>query len=159
VSEPEVSGSSATLADVNQGDPSAPGVEVATFTHANGVEDPGHFSATVDWNDGNGPVAADPVTQDGNGTYHVTATRPVYVDEGSATVTVVTSDNDSPAVTMPEVVPLVVNEPGVSGRSATLAAVAEGDAAASGVEIATFTHANGVEGPGHFSATVDWNDG
>jgi hypothetical protein len=79
---------------INEGDASA-SVEVATFTHASGVEAPGHFSATLNW--GIAGHTADPgtITQDGSGTYHVSATRPVFTEEGSYALSVSVSDNDS----------------------------------------------------------------
>ena len=48
VLEPAIVVTTSSLTTINEGDASA-SVEVATFTHANGVEDPSHFSATVDW--------------------------------------------------------------------------------------------------------------
>src|SRR5205823_967877 len=92
VTEPGISGTPTTLASIVEGQASAT-VEAATFTHASGVEAPGHFSATIDWHDGQGAVAAAAVTQDGGGVYHVTGTRPVYSEEGNYAVTVVISDN------------------------------------------------------------------
>jgi hypothetical protein len=84
---------STSLSAINEGDASP--VEVATFTHANGVESPGHFSAKVNW--GISGHTADPgtISEDGSGTYHVTATPPPFTEDGSFTLSVTVSDNDS----------------------------------------------------------------
>jgi hypothetical protein len=151
VDEPAINGSSATLAPVNEGDAGAT-VEVATFTHANGVEPATDFAATVDWGiDGHHADAAT-ITQDGSGTYHVSSLQPVFTEDGTYTVTVsISEDNVSTTVTDSQ----VVNEPPINGSTATLSDVVVGQAPDT-VEVATFTHANGVEAPGHFVASVDW---
>src|SRR5262249_14686033 len=99
VNEPAINGSSVALAGVAVGQASAT-VEVATFTHASGVEPTGDFTATVDWGiDGH---HADPgtVTQDGIGTYHISALRPVFDMAGPYTVMVsISEDNASTTVT------------------------------------------------------------
>jgi hypothetical protein len=98
VAEPPIAASPATLATVVSGQASA-SVEVATFTHANGVEPTGDFTATVNW--GIAGHSADPatITEDGNGTYHVSATRPVLA-AGSYSVTVsLAEDHASASVT------------------------------------------------------------
>src|SRR5207244_11040022 len=83
-----LSARSATLAGVNEGDASAT-VEVATFTHAAGVEDAAHFTAPKNRRSGTGSAS---VTPDGSGTYHVSPSRPVFSAAGSYTVTVPVSD-------------------------------------------------------------------
>jgi hypothetical protein len=98
VNEPPIVGTSANLAAIVTGQPSAP-IEMATFTHANGVEPAGGFTATVNW--GIAGDAADPatVTEDSNGTYHVSASRPVFT-AGTYTVMVsISEDNASTIVT------------------------------------------------------------
>jgi hypothetical protein len=96
VLEPAITVTATSLTAINEGDPSAP-VEVATFTHANGVESAGHFSATVDW--GVAGHHADPgtITEDGGGTYHVAAARPVFAEQGNYTLSVSVKDNDAGA--------------------------------------------------------------
>ena len=156
VNEPAIVGTSATLTAVNEGDAAASGTTVATFTHANGVEAAGAFTATVDWGiSGHGSDAAT-VTQNGDGSYTVKSTRPLYVEEGSYTVTVSISETGESGTLITVGDSQSVNEPAIVGTSATLTAVNEGDAAASGTTVATFTHANGVEAAGAFTATVDW---
>src|SRR5207302_3163878 len=107
VNEPAINGSSAVLPSVVVGQAGAT-VEVATFTHANGVEPAGDSTATVNW--GITGHSADPgtVTQDSGGTYHVSATRPVYSEDGSYTVSVsISEDNGATTVTDTQ----AVNEP------------------------------------------------
>jgi hypothetical protein len=151
VNEPAIVGSSATLTSVNEGAAST-SVTVATFTHANGVEAAGAFTATVNW--GITGRTADPalVSQNNDGSYTVTATQPVYPDDISTPV-VVTISEDNVLTTVNDT--LTVNEPAIMGTSATLTSVNEGAASAS-VTVATFTHANGVEAAGAFTATVNW---
>jgi uncharacterized repeat protein (TIGR01451 family) len=64
-------------------------VMVATFTHANGVEAAGHFSATIDWGD-QSPTSTGTVTQSGM-TYIVTGTH-TYNRSGSHSISVTVSD-------------------------------------------------------------------
>src|SRR5262249_46520534 len=72
-------------------------VEVATFTHANGVEPVSHFTATVDWGVAGHHADVGIITQDGGGTYHVSALRPVFTEDGTFSISVSVSDNDSGA--------------------------------------------------------------
>src|SRR5207302_1189775 len=127
------------------------------FTHASGIEASGAFTATV--SDGSNPWTGVSISgPDSNGVYTVTATQPPYSEEATKTVTVTISESGEAPASTPVTDSLMVNEPDISGTSATLASVAEGAASAT-VEVATFTHANGVEDPSHFSATVDWGQG
>ena len=144
-----------TLPSVAEGEASA-SVTVATFTHANGVEDPSEFSATVDW--GIAGHHSDPatVTQPGGfGTdYTVTVTRPVYPEEGNFSVVVsisqdsdLTQVNDSQAVTD---APLHVNGVGV--------AAVQGQGFTN-QQIATLTDDAGTySDAADLSATIDWGD-
>src|SRR5207253_2962494 len=91
-------------------------------------------------------------TQDGSGTYHISATRPVFSEDGSYAVSVaISEDNASTTVSDTQ----GVNEPAIVGASATLPSVVTGQAGAT-VEMSTFTHATGVEPAGDFTATIDW---
>src|SRR5207245_9692489 len=96
VLEPAIVVTSTPVSAINEGDASA-GVEVATFSHANGVEDPSHFSATVDWGVAGHHADAGTISQDGGGTYHVSAARPVFSEEGSFSLSVTVSDADGGA--------------------------------------------------------------
>jgi hypothetical protein len=96
VLEPAILVTSTPVSAINEGDASAT-VEVATFTHANGVESAGHFSAAVDWGVAGHHADSGTITQDGNGTYHVSAPRPVFTKEGGYSLSVTVSDNDSGA--------------------------------------------------------------
>lgn len=158
VLEPPINGAPTPLTSVAEGQAASAGVEVATFTHANVVEPAGDFSATIDWHDGDGPVAANAITQDVSGAYHVTGTRPMYTEDGNYAVTVVISENDSPAITQQVDNSLTVTEPAIEGTATALAPIVEGQASAD-VEVTTFMHASGVEPSGHFSATVNWGQG
>jgi uncharacterized repeat protein (TIGR01451 family) len=98
VSEPPINGASVPLAPLVVGQTSA-AVEVATFTHANGVEPTGGFTATVDWGIAGHHADAATVTQDTGGTYHVKALPPA-LSVGSYTATVsIREDNLSTTVT------------------------------------------------------------
>jgi hypothetical protein len=151
VDEPVINAATATLAAVNEGDAGAT-LDVATFTHANGVEPATDFTATVNWGIAGHTSDAATVTQDSSGTYHVSAVRPVFFEDGLYTVAVsISEDNGAASVTETQ----EVDEPAISTSTAALAAVNEGDAGAT-VEVGTFTHANGVEPAGDFTATVNW---
>jgi hypothetical protein len=155
VNEPAINGSSATLTTINEGDPSASGVTVATFTHANGVEPASAFNATVNWGISGHTADTGTVSQNGDGSYTVKAARPVFSEEGTYTVTVsISEDNASTSVTDNQ----QVNEPPIVGSTASLSAVNEGDASAT-VTVSTFTHANGIESASDFTATVIDTDG
>jgi hypothetical protein len=94
VLEPPIVATNTPLAAFNEGDASAV-VEVATFTHANGIEAAGHFSATVNWGIAGHTADAGVITEDGGGTYHVTATRPVFTEDGGYSAQVTITDNDT----------------------------------------------------------------
>jgi hypothetical protein len=155
VNETAVNGASATLAPVDEGGV-AGGLqrptEVATFSHANGVEPTTDFTVTINWGIAGHTADAGNVSQDSGGTYHVTALRPAFSEEGLYPVSVsISEDNASTSVSDTQ----EVDEPAINGTSATLAAVVVGQASAT-VEIATFAHANGVEPTTDFMATVNW---
>src|SRR5205823_61405 len=113
VTEPAISASSATLASAPEGTASTT-VTLATFTHARGFEPAGDCTSTVD------PLsvhAALPICQPGGaGTgYVVTASRPVFSEETTVTVTVsISEDNGSTSVTDSQ----TVTEPAISASSA-----------------------------------------
>jgi hypothetical protein len=155
VDEPAINASSMTLPALDEGGASG-GTQrpeiVASFTHANGVEDPSVFTATVDWGIAGHHADAGFVFGGGGGGYFVSAVRPVFTEDGTYTVTVtISEDNGSVSVTDSQ----LVNEPPLNGFSATLAPIHFGDPSVT-VEVTTFTHANAVEPAGDFSATVDW---
>jgi hypothetical protein len=130
VSEPPINGTSAELPAVVTGQASAT-VEVATFTHASGVEPAGVFTTMVDWGIAGHHSDSATVTQDLGGTYHVSATRPVF-SPGTYAVNVSISENDaSTTVTDSQVVnkadtsAAVVSSvnPSVFGQSVTFTAM------------------------------------
>jgi hypothetical protein len=95
VLEPAITVTASSLATINEGDAST-NVEVATFTHANGVEDPGHFTATVNWGVAGHTADVGTITLDmSTGIYQVMAARPVFAEEGSFNLSVSVSDNDT----------------------------------------------------------------
>lgn len=96
VLETPINVSLTALAPVNEGDPSAT-VEVATFTHANGIEAPGHFTASVDWGVAGHHADAATISEDGGRVYHVMALRPVFTENGGFTIAVHVSDADGGA--------------------------------------------------------------
>src|SRR5207253_289864 len=111
VDEPAINGTRDRKSAVKGEDGDAR-VEVATFSHANGVEPAGDFSATVDWGVAGHTADAGTVTQDGSGTYHVSALRPVFSEDGSYAVTVaIGEDNVSTSVTDTQ----EVDEPAING--------------------------------------------
>jgi Domain of unknown function DUF11/Domain of unknown function (DUF4214) len=69
-------------------------VPVATFSHANGVESPGHFSATINW--GDGTTSAGTVVRAGAG-YQVLGSH-TYTDEGVFALNVSVTDDGVAAV-------------------------------------------------------------
>jgi uncharacterized repeat protein (TIGR01451 family) len=71
-------------------------VAVATFSHANGVELPNHFSATINW--GDGTTSAGPVVRAGAG-YQVLGSH-TYTDEGTFALSVSVTD-DGVATVLP----------------------------------------------------------
>jgi hypothetical protein len=150
VNEPPVAGTSAALAPVVTGQTQA-AVEVATFTHANGVEPAGDFTATVDWGISGHTADVATVTEDGGGTYNVSAAQPAFV-AGTYSVTVtIGEDNASTSVTDNQ----VVNPAGTStGVSATPTTSVYGQSV-------TFTATLSVNSPGAGTptGTVTFTDG
>jgi hypothetical protein len=116
ITEPALVGAGASLAPVNAGDPSA-SVEIATFLHANGVEPAGDFAASVDWGiDGHHADSAS-ITQAGDGTYHVSASRPVFDTPGTYVVSVSISEDNVTALVIDS---QVVNSVGPTPTTTTL---------------------------------------
>lgn len=123
---------------------------VATFTHGDGTEPSGNFTATIDWGDGTTGTGAVTETK---GTYTVSGSH-TYAEDGAYPVTAVITDTSSGTAT-----------------ASTKATIAEAPLAATGVAVnaaeltaltaavTTFTHGSGSEPMGDFTATVDWGDG
>jgi autotransporter-associated beta strand protein len=158
VLEPPITGTATSLATVTEGTATA-SIEVATFTHAGGVEPANTFSATIDWHDGRGQVPADSITEDANGVYHVTGTRPVYAEEGTYAVTVAISDNDDALVTQEVDSALTIGDAPLSIISLTppkaFAGISTGI-----IAVATFTDASGSPSEiEDLQATISWGDG
>jgi hypothetical protein len=163
VTEPTIVGASDTLAPVVTGQaPTA--VEVATFTHANGVEPAGNFTATVNW--GIAGHTADPaaITEDGSGSYHVSATGPAF-NAGTYTVTVsISEDNVSTTVTDTQVVNQASTStalasslnPSAFGQSVTFTATVSASAPGAGTPTGTVSFLDGTKtiGTGTLSGGV-----
>ena len=129
---------------------------MATFTHANGVEPAGAFSATVNW--GDGTTSAGTITLSGT-TYKVTGTHR-YASGGRHTVTTTVKEaGNSPVAEggdklgeedggkswkMQDVVHL----PGNSSNRLSSSPQAAGPTASAAVAPATPTPAGGADGPG-----------
>jgi hypothetical protein len=152
VTEPAIVGAGDTLAPLVTGQASA-SVEVATFTHANGVELPTDFTATVNW--GIAGHSADPaiITKDTSGTYHVSAVPPVF-SPGSYTVAVsISEDNvsttvtDSQAVNQASTSTTLVSSanPSAFGQSVTFTATVSANAPGAGTPTGTVSFLDGTK--------------
>src|SRR5438132_596695 len=119
VDEPAIDAIGALLPPVYEGEPSDI-VDVAAFTHANGIEPAAGFTATVDWGIAGHHRDTGMVTQDGFYTYHVSATRPVFTEDGDYTVSVSIGD-DRVATTITAM--QVVTEPAVNVSPTAIAAI------------------------------------
>ncbi len=139
-----------TTATATEG--AAGSVVVATFTDANAGADASDFSATVDWGDG---TTGDGTVTCGGGTYTVTATPPLSLDEGTYAVAASITDQDGAAVQAGGT--LVVADATLSGAGVAVAAT-EGTATGP-VTVAIFTDADPYDPDASYAATIDWGDG
>jgi hypothetical protein len=124
---------------------------VARFTDANPNGQPGEFSASINW--GDGQTTAGTVARDGAGfkvtgthTYAPEATYPISVQINSingSLVAVASTANvvNAPLVSSPVTVPVPVN------------------VAQTNLLVATFTDSGGPEPVSTYRATIDWGDG
>ena len=113
VNEPAIVGASSTLASVHEGDASAT-VTGATFIHASGVEPAGDFTATATDSAGHTwPNAT--VTRNADGSYAVTATRPVYTQLGTVAVSISEACEPGTAMTVTDSQQVIGPAPTVGG--------------------------------------------
>jgi hypothetical protein len=143
---------------------------LATFQHANGVEAPGDFQATIDWGDG--------TTSDSTGTvtlvtpadptqtpYYEVRGSHVYAEDRTWTISVTIQDTQDTEVE-PNSPPVTASTTAVVGEDPTFTATGgqaiqanAGDYKAN-VPLATFQHSDGWEDPTNdFQVTIDWGDG
>jgi hypothetical protein len=123
---------------------------VATFTQADPHAQPGNFTATIDWGDGN--VSPGNISEDSSGTftvrglntYHSTGTLPVTVQ--IAAIGISTTANTQANV-----------------QASILEAVGQAIQATEGQSfqgtVAVLTSGNSQDTAGGFSVTIDWGDG
>lgn len=122
---------------------------VATFSDPNTTEDASHYTATIDWGDGN--TSAGAVTGS-NGSFSVGGSH-TYAEDGSYSVTVTIADtpsNTAMATTAASVSDAPLSAAGGAGGS-TLQSY-------SGT-VATFTDGNPSAPVSDFAASIDWGDG
>ncbi|HEX7449442.1 MAG TPA: hypothetical protein VF306_17935, partial [Pirellulales bacterium] len=124
---------------------------VATFTHGDGSEPVAGFAATIDWGDGTNGAGT---VSENAGVYTISGSH-AFAEDGSYLITAVASDKSN----------------GESAGAIATASIAEAPFLAQGVPVtgveqstftaavATFTHGDGSEPPGEFTATIDWGDG
>lgn len=135
---------------------------VATFTDPGGPEPLADYSATVDWGDGSGPVAA---TISLSGSLFTVQADHTYGEEGTYPVQVtINHDIAPPATTTSQA---VISDPSVIATGTAIKAIA--CIPLTGVTVATFTDPGGAEpNPSDSSASIndhysiagiDWGDG
>lgn len=124
---------------------------LASFTDPGGAKSLDHYSATIDWGDGNSA----PGTLTANGNQFSVLGAHAYAEEGSGVIQVVINHDANPAVTVSSL--YSIDDPAVQLVAKTLAGT-EG-AALSGALLATFTDPGGPEAIGDYSAQIDWGDG
>lgn len=124
---------------------------VATFTHGGGAEPASDFTATVAWGDG---TTSTGTVNEANGTYTVNGSHN-YVEDGAYAVTATINDASGRGSVTANTTASIAEAP----LSATGAAVTGQAFSPLNATVATFSHGNGVEPAGDFSATVHWGDG
>jgi hypothetical protein len=110
------------------------------------------FSATIDWGDGTSSTGT--VTATGNGGFLVLGSH-AYTEEGTETVTVIASDNNSHTVTITGQA-LVADAPLVA---AGLDIPVQQSLTVSNLPIASVTDTGGAELATNYTATINWGDG
>jgi hypothetical protein len=131
---------------------------VATFVDPGGADI--GYTATVDFGDGSGPVAATVVPNGGN-SFSVEAPAHTYTASGQYPLTVSVTDPD-PITVSGSAVAFVGGSttlPSLITVSALPVVATEGAATAAGTPVATFVAQNGPATPGSYTATIDWGDG
>src|SRR5262249_49691252 len=122
------------------------------FTDANPAGSSEDFAATIDWGDGQvstGTISADPVVA---GQFVVSGTN-LFADRGTFPVHVTVTDAGGATVNM-QTTARVTTPVTAAGTTFTAQAQVSFSAA-----VATILDANPDDGPGDFTATIDWGDG
>src|SRR6185437_9311547 len=143
---------------INEGDTAA-GEAVATFTDPAGAEPVADYTATIDFGDGSGPIAATVVNVGGNN-FQVNAPAHAFLEEGTYNVNVSVTHDAEPTLTVTGAT-ITVNEVQVTnfvGANATQT-IDEGGTTAAITPIATFTDPAGAEPVGNYTAVIDFGDG
>ncbi|HVX09559.1 MAG TPA: DUF4214 domain-containing protein [Pirellulales bacterium] len=126
---------------------------LATFTDPGGALGTNHYSATIDWGDGN--TTSGTVQQTGSDAYAVVGSH-AYVEEGPYVVTLVINHDISAPVTVQS--SSSIADPAVLPIGVTPFTLSEGSGI-SNATVATFTDPGGPEDLGDYSAQIDWADG
>lgn len=148
-----------------EGSAIAVGTPLATFTDRGGADAVGDYTATVNWGDGSGPVAATVTLLGNGGNFQVSAAAAhTYAEEGIYAVTVMITDADP---TNPGAIPTIASTTSTANvadapltASATQPNVpAQTEGVAFTGAVSSFTDANPTATPSEFVATIDWGDG
>ena len=143
----------------------AAGTALATFTDSGGADAVGDYTATVDFGDGGGPVAATVTALGNGGNFQVSsAAAHTYANEGIFPVTVTITDADP---TNPGRIPTTAATTSTANiADAPLTASAVQPAVPAQVEgvafagaVSSFTDANATAPLSDYAATIDWGDG
>jgi hypothetical protein len=156
VRDPAVLATGGVAFSAVQGTPSGSQV-VATFTDPAGAETISDYSATIDWGDGTAASGADQITAS-NGVFSVYGSHN-YAAPDSYTIQVTVHHDLAPDSARVNSVAVVT---GAGGGSVTLTGtpvIAQQGIPFADVPVAGFTDTNPDDGPGNFTATIDWGDG
>lgn len=123
---------------------------VATFSHGDGSEPTTAFSSTIAWGDGTNSTGT---VSEANGVYTVSGSH-TYSEDGAYLVTAVITDTSGGSTTANSTA--TIAEAPLSATGATISGQAFSPLSGT---VATFSHANGAEPAGDFSATINWGDG
>ena len=128
---------------------------VATITDPDTNASPSEYSAVIDWGDGSSTTAGT-VTGSG-GAFTVSGSHP-YAEDGSYSVKVTISDNDSPANGASASTTMTVSDAALTAGSTSVTSSTENGSTTSSASFG-FTDANPNATVSDFSATINWGDG
>jgi hypothetical protein len=131
----------------------ATGAQVATITDPSHTLTASSFSASINWGDG---VTTAGTVAGTTGTFAVYGTH-TYSEEGSDTVRVTITHNNSTDTPFPITETVAVSDPAVVPTGGMTFNATEG-AAPQNQLIATFTDPGGSEAVSDYSATINWGD-
>jgi hypothetical protein len=150
VSDPAIVAQGGFTYAANEGNAPA-NQKLATFTDPGGAAPLSHYSATIDWGDGQ----STPGTVAGSGNQFSVLGAHAYAEEGSGVIQIVINHDASPSVTVSSTYNIA--DPAVQLVASTLTAT-EG-ISVSPTALATFTDPGGPEDVGDYTAQIDWGDG